>query len=127
MEIGALWKQTAKSSGKEFFSGSIDIPGLNIKIAIFPNENKTATNHPDFKIIWSKPKENGQQGEGFPNTGGMPNTGQTPPQNQGVPSGFDQPNQQGQPGNTMSPGMPGYNGQQGQQYQQNNTGGHPIY
>ena len=115
MEIGALWNQTAKSTGKTFMSGKISIPGLEIPIAIFANENKTAGNHPDFKIVWSQPKDGGgQQGGGMPNTGSMPNTG--------VPAGFNNPPQGNPPqtygqnpppsmgGGVMNPGMPGYNG-----------------
>ena len=60
MEIGALWKRKS-GDGKSFLSGVIEFPGINIPVAIFPNENKKADNHPDFKVVWSKPQEKKQE------------------------------------------------------------------
>lgn len=56
-DIGCLWKkQSAK--GMEFMSGSIEINGEKINIVIF-SQQKKSEKAPDYKILISKPREEG--------------------------------------------------------------------
>lgn len=67
MELGAMWIKTSPQ-GEKYMSGVIEYPGCNIPIAVFKNKNKTADNHPDYKIVWSKPN-NKSGGNGAGNVG----------------------------------------------------------
>ena len=58
MEIGALWLKKS-TDGKPYFSGTIEFPGTSIPVVIFKNTEKKEEKHPDYKIIWSKPKQGG--------------------------------------------------------------------
>lgn len=66
--IGSLWiKET--DLGKKYMQGSIQspfLPGGQMRIAIFKNENKAKENSPDYSIVWSpdKPKKEGQAPSG---------------------------------------------------------------
>lgn len=57
MKIGALWLK--EKDGKKYFSGKIEVPGLDLQLAIFRNEDKQKENQPDFNIVWSPPKKDG--------------------------------------------------------------------
>jgi len=58
MQIGSLWKKS--KDGKDYFTGSIQspfVPGGEIRIAIFPVDNKKSDNAPDYQIVWNVPKK----------------------------------------------------------------------
>lgn len=58
--IGGLWEKETKSG--KVLSGSIEVNGQKVRIAIWPNKYKTETKHPDFRIFVDnyepKPKAN---------------------------------------------------------------------
>ena len=60
-ELGALWR---KDGGQkpDFFTGSCVCPHCHAKtdIVVFQNGFKTADNHPEFRILKSKPREEGR-------------------------------------------------------------------
>lgn len=47
--IGALWRKQVK--GKDMFTGTIEINGQKVKVAVWPNDYKKEEKHPDFKIF----------------------------------------------------------------------------
>jgi len=53
-EIGALWLKKSKD-GKSFFSGVVEIEGVEQKIVIFKNSYKQTERQPDYRILKSKP------------------------------------------------------------------------
>ena len=53
-EIGALWLKKSKD-GKTFFSGVVEIEGVEQKIVIFKNSYKQTDKQPDYRILKSKP------------------------------------------------------------------------
>ena len=60
MNIGSLWIK--EKDGRTYYSGVIQspfIPSGEARIAIFPVQNKTNANGPDFNIVWSMPKKSG--------------------------------------------------------------------
>ena len=54
MNIGALWLK--EKDGKKYFSGQIEFPGTKLNFAVFKNEKKDKPSQPDYKIVWSPPK-----------------------------------------------------------------------
>lgn len=53
-QIGALWMKTYTKDGeeKQFLSGVIDLGALGeVNVAIFSNDNKRDTKHPDYNVI----------------------------------------------------------------------------
>jgi len=56
-QIGSLWNRTAKESGLEYMSGTINDLHGQIKIAVFPVGEKEGENQPDWKIVVSGTKE----------------------------------------------------------------------
>ena len=47
-QVLALWKRVTKE-GEEYFSAELDLGALGkVNLAIFPNDNKSDENHPDF-------------------------------------------------------------------------------
>lgn len=52
--MGALWKKSGPKG--EYFSGSVEVNGEKINIVVFPNSFKKAENHPDYRILKSRPK-----------------------------------------------------------------------
>ena len=57
-DIGALWCSTGKNSGKDYFSGNVEINGEKIKIVVFHNRDKSSSNnYPDYLIYKSRPME----------------------------------------------------------------------
>lgn len=55
MKIGALWLK--EKDGKKYFSGKIEVPGLDLQFAVFKNEEKNKENQPDYNIVWSSPNQ----------------------------------------------------------------------
>lgn len=55
-KIGALWSKKTLS-GKDYYSGEIEINGEKIKIVCFSRESKRSEREPDWDILISKPKE----------------------------------------------------------------------
>lgn len=55
--IGALWEKLAKSSGKRFLSGSIEIGGQRYPIVVFPNTKKSKPNQPDYSILMQEQRQ----------------------------------------------------------------------
>lgn len=48
--VGALWENTAKSSGLTFWSGKLEIGEHKIDLIIFENHQKKKETSPDFTI-----------------------------------------------------------------------------
>lgn len=56
-KLGALWQ---KSSGRgDYFTGQITIDGVTTKIVVFANKYRTEDKHPDWLILKSKPRADG--------------------------------------------------------------------
>jgi hypothetical protein len=54
--IGALWIRESRDSGKQFFSGQLDLGALGtIHIAIFRNDRRQNDRQPEFNIVLSQP------------------------------------------------------------------------
>jgi uncharacterized protein (DUF736 family) len=58
-KIGALWSKKA-SEGKEYFTGVISDLRGEIQIVVFRNDKKQNENQPDYDILLSEPKEEGE-------------------------------------------------------------------
>jgi uncharacterized protein (DUF736 family) len=57
MEIGALWKRTSQK-GEPYLSGVINLPPFGqMQVAVFPNDRKQSDNHPDYRVVYSPPRE----------------------------------------------------------------------
>lgn len=54
-KLGALWQKS--SSKGDYFSGVLEINGEKHEIVVFANGFKEATNHPDWIVYKSKPRE----------------------------------------------------------------------
>jgi hypothetical protein len=54
-ELGALWEKTSDKG--PYMTGSVTIDGIKTDIVVFPNQYKKADNHPSFRILKSRPKE----------------------------------------------------------------------
>ena len=57
--IGALWKKQLKSG--ELLTGTIEVNGTKVKIAVWPNKYKQEDKHPDYRIFiddYKQEKEN---------------------------------------------------------------------
>ena len=57
-EIGALWTRQAKSTGKTYMSGKLEIGGEQIDVVIFQN-NSENPKAPQWRVYKSVPKEAG--------------------------------------------------------------------
>ena len=56
--IGALWRKQV--NGKTLLSGSVTIDGKTVKLAIWENDYKKESKHPDFKIYVDDYEKNKQ-------------------------------------------------------------------
>lgn len=61
-KVGAFWKRTGKTSGKEFYSGKIEVDGIEIDVVMFPNGYKKENKHPDL-IVYRQEDQNYQQND----------------------------------------------------------------
>lgn len=54
VELGALWKREARSSGQKYLAGHVKVDELGVevtkKVVIFANKHKTKDTQPDFRI-----------------------------------------------------------------------------
>lgn len=73
--IGALWVKTAKSTGKQYMSGVVEIDGKKTPIVVFPSRKKH-DRQPDYSIMLSGPAE-ARQGQEANNQDGLNEQGQT--------------------------------------------------
>ena len=55
-ELGALWKKQS-ANGRKYLSGKLKVGGKDMNVVCFPNQNKKADNHPDFRLYTSKEYE----------------------------------------------------------------------
>ena len=75
-KVGALWSRVAKSSGKPFITGIIDLkempPGDKANVVVFQNTNKQGAKSPDYLMFLSEPLEqrNVPQSDMFSSPGG---------------------------------------------------------
>lgn len=65
MRIGAAWKKQSKN-GKSYLSGVIQYPGMNLRVAIFPVDEKRSENSPDYDIVWSEERKGKEQAQEAP-------------------------------------------------------------
>ena len=56
-----LWKNTAKSTGRDFLVGKIKFLGL--KVMVFENTKKERPSQPDFSLVITRDDYNGKQEE----------------------------------------------------------------
>jgi len=61
-ELGALWKKQS-ANGRKYLSGKLKVDGKDMNVVCFPNQNKKADNHPDFRLYTSKEYEAAAQSE----------------------------------------------------------------
>ena len=64
-ELGALWKKQS-ANGRKYLSGKLKVEGKDMNVVCFPNQNKKADNHPDFRLYTSKEYEATAQTEAAP-------------------------------------------------------------
>lgn len=57
-QIGALWVRVMKD-GKKYMTGTLNDLSGDIRIAVFPNNRKEKENQPDFQIVLSGEKKEG--------------------------------------------------------------------
>jgi|GEM_PF-1758880 hypothetical protein len=75
-KCGALWSRIAKSTGKPFITGIIDLnempPGDKVNVVVFQNTRKQAANSPDYLMFLSEPakQKEAPQGDMFSSPGG---------------------------------------------------------
>lgn len=58
-ELGALWKK--QNANGTFLTGTIEVDGKRIDIVVFDNRYKRSDNHPDYRILRSKPRDERQR------------------------------------------------------------------
>ncbi len=64
-DIGALWKREGK--GQRYLSGKLTVKGEQVDIVVFVNKFKEKENQPDFRVYYSKPRdEGGSAGQSSP-------------------------------------------------------------
>lgn len=68
---GALWLKVSKN-GLTFMSGVIEIAGQKHKIVVFKNKQKKTDKHPDYQILLSEDRQQGQQRQEQPPKEEMP-------------------------------------------------------
>ena len=54
-ELGALWEKTSENG--PYMTGSVQVNGVKVDIVVFPNKYRKAENHPSYRILASRPKE----------------------------------------------------------------------
>jgi uncharacterized protein (DUF736 family) len=57
-EIGAFWTKTAKSDGKKFWTGDLEIEGKLHKVVMYANDKKTDDKQPSLRVYLEKVQEN---------------------------------------------------------------------
>jgi hypothetical protein len=67
-KCGALWSRIAKSTGKPFITGIIDLnempPGDKVNVVVFQNTRKQAANSPDYLMFLSEPAKQKEVSQG---------------------------------------------------------------
>ena len=90
MNIGAMWVKKSQKDGQPYISGQIEFPGMKLNFAAFKNLEKNAENQPDYNIVWSPPKAEGQGFGGNQGYGGNQSYGNgNGQQGGGKPQGFE--------------------------------------
>ena len=48
--VGGLWKKNAKSSGKAYYGGVVEINDVKMRVVLFRNEDKRTESSPDLSL-----------------------------------------------------------------------------
>lgn len=60
-QVGAFWKRFGKQSGKEFYSGKLEVDGRELEVVMFPNSYKTKENKQPDLIVYEQENERNYQ------------------------------------------------------------------
>jgi uncharacterized protein (DUF736 family) len=55
-ELGALWRKQTDDGRPDYFTGSVQVGPVKIDIVVFENQYRKADNHPEYRILRSRPK-----------------------------------------------------------------------
>lgn len=55
-ELGALWRKQTDDGRPDYFTGSVQVGDVKVDIVVFENQYRKADNHPEYRILRSRPK-----------------------------------------------------------------------